>query len=320
MSLEPYERAHPFLGLQHHNLLRKIRSQTVHISNDGPVDRISLYRKPLEITQSVDPGIFSYWTDPYSFSKDWRQTIKERMANHGLRLQVMGNDDVYGILDFLQRRYPRRMADEICAFDLLRFREFGHGVVLKDERDVVRGTIFEEGYDTKEKTSFTLRLAIDKAYEGRNLGQELMTYSALLALEHGSLVKRGIIEFGNTQSLYINLNKVGWLADGFDPHINGLGSFFNICLPLDPRGLTSNQICPVRLERFISRARDGIDYRLIEATDFHGVEELYHTKDFLVAAFRRGEGHRPDQLVALPAESLHIRQGLSSFLPNRPSS
>ena len=284
--------------------------------NDGRGEAYRLYRKPLEICRSIDQSVFDCWTDPYAFSQEWRKTIKARVAKYGLSLAVMHNADTYPIKDFLYRRYPRRLADEICAFDLLRFREYGHGIILKDARGLVRGTIFEVGYDSKEKTSYTLRLAIDEAYEGRNLGHDLMIYSALLALEHGSLVKRGIIEFGNLRSLYINLNKVGWLCDGFDPHISGLGAFFHICLPLDPLGLTSNQICPHRLEAFLARARDGIDYRLIPASDFHAVEALYERREFLVAAVRRGQGERPDQLVALPPESLHLRQTLSTFLPN----
>ena len=213
------------------------------------------------------------------------------------------------IKDFLYRRYPKHIAEEICAFDLWRIRKYGHGIILQEPTGTILGTIFELGYDTRDKTSFTIRMAVEDALKGNNLGYHLMIYSSLLAMEHGSRVKRGLIQMGNIKSLYINLNKVGWVCDGFVPHITQLGAFFEIALPLDPMGLTANVVDQDSLVHFVQTHKPQEDYILIEPDNQSLVETIYAETDFKVSAVIK-PGGIDDQywLVALPKHSLQLEQ------------
>lgn len=294
----------PFWRIQRNGLMQDLRIPE-HLSMPP-----HLYLKPAGICYAPD----SIWQkanpdeDPYEFSYRWRKDIQARVADLGLSFKNIQSEDTSAIKDFLNRRYPKRLADEICAFDLFRFREYGHGIILVDDGGIVRGTIFEEKYDTAEKTSFTIRLAIDVETEGHNLGLQLMRYSVLRALETGSRVKRGLIEFGNLRSLYINLNKVGWICDGFEPHISSLGSFFRISLPLDPQGVTSNCIDLSKIGPFLAARREGIDYRIIDVADFAGVRSLYESGEFvIVALLRHDEVVKRDSFLALTKETIQYR-------------
>jgi GNAT superfamily N-acetyltransferase len=215
------------------------------------------------------------WGDRTAFTRRWQARIEAYVHSLGLRIAPMNFSHFKSVLKFLDRRYPPEIAQEICAFDLYRFRTFGHGILLLDGKDQVQGTLFEEGFDTTEKTSFSLRLAVDDSWKGHNLGFHLMIYSALQAMEQGSLVKRGLIRLDNFRSLHINLNKVGWICDHYIPEIPGLGAFFEIVLPLDPMGLTANVVNLEKLRQFIRREKEGLAYRLIPAHDAEAIADLY---------------------------------------------
>jgi len=158
-------------------------------------------------------------------------------------------------------------------------------------------------------TSYTVRLAVDESLKGKNLGYHLMMYSCLLAMEQGSRVKRGLIEFNNLRSLHINLNKVGWICDGFEPHITDLGCFFEIALPLDPLGLTGNTVDFYKLMTYIESRREGIDYRLLPAGDQDAMAELYQRTDFKVCALLKpGMVSEGATFFALPSHTLELQR------------
>ncbi|MEL7533766.1 MAG: hypothetical protein AAFN10_20805, partial [Bacteroidota bacterium] len=226
------------------------------------------------------------------------------------KLRLYDNNDIPAIKDFLEERYEPELAAEICAFDLHRFEEYGHGVILLDDAGKVRATIFEVGYHTNEKTSYTIRLAVAEELQGRDLGQQLVIYSSLIAMEYGSRIKRGIIEFDNLRSLYINLNKVGWICDEFIPDIKSLGTFFKIALPLDPKGLTGNRIDPRKALEFVRSRKENQDYKLLRFKDFEATQKMYTETDFKVVAVLKQEW-APEEfdtsmLLALPARSIHL--------------
>ncbi len=266
-----------------------------------------LYKKPADICQQPGVELPLFWQEKASFAREWRQQIECYAQALGLSLLTTSDGDIHRIKDFLARRYCPEMANEICAFDLHRFSQYGHCLVLKDASKEVQGTIFEIGYDTPEKTSYTVRLAVDQQLEGQNLGYHLMMYSSLLAMEQGSRVKRGIIQFDNIRSLYVNLNKVGWICEGFDPNIPGLGAFFHIALPLDPTGLTSNAIDREKLLAFIRSHRSERDFLLLDAEDLEGVSALYADTDFkVVAVIPPGWTGSHAQFFALPAAAIQL--------------
>lgn len=274
--------------------------------HDGPL----LFQKPADICEHSDIPLPQFWNDKYAFAEEWRRQIESTAAAYGLKLRLYNNEDIPLIKDFLEERYVPELAAEICAFDLHRFEEYGHGVILLDEQGRVRATIFEVGYHTTEKTSYTIRLAVAEELRGKDLGQQLVIYSSLIAMEYGSRIKRGIIEFDNLQSLYINLNKVGWICDELIPEIKSLGTFFKIALPLDPKGLTGNRIDQRKVVEFVRSRKENIDYKLLRFEDLEATRKMYTETDFKVVAVIKQEWapeeYDTDMLLALPSRSLHL--------------
>ncbi len=302
LDTNPYQ----FLQYQKNSFLymQEVRN---HQYDPAYSQRPLLYRKPEEICKQPGQELPLFWRDKLSFSREWRGQINSYVQSFGLELKLICDQDIPAVKDFLARRYPEEMAKEICAFDLHRFRQYGHGLVLQDRSGRVKGSIFEIGYDTVEKTSYTVRLAVDETHEGQNLGYHLMMYSSLLAMEQGSRVKRGLIQFHNTRSLYINLNKVGWICDGFDPNITSLGAFFHISMPLDPTGLTSNAIDLKKLERFIATKQNEKDYLILEAEDLEGVSCMYADTPFkVVAVLPPGMTHPSGSFFALSSDRIQL--------------
>ncbi|MEM7656691.1 MAG: hypothetical protein AAF399_11220 [Bacteroidota bacterium] len=247
------------------------------------------------------------WTKKFEFSQNWRTQIVEYVQSCGIELKVIEDQDTPEIKQFLQRRYEKAVADEICAYDLYQFRKFGHGVLLQGEDGTIQGCIFEVGYDTMDKTSYTIRLAVYEGFNGHNLGYHLMIYSSLLSMEQGSRVKRGLIQVENLKSLYINLNKVGWICDGFEPQITELGTFYEIALPLDPMGLTANRIDKDGLLTYIAEKEAGQEYRLLDHTDIPTIQAMYEETDFKICAVvKEGWLNEHPWLFALPGRSLQF--------------
>jgi hypothetical protein len=300
------ESAGSFFQYQKNALLR--HNKPAEWPQDGPL----LFKKPPEICQQSDIPLPQFWTDKFKFAEDWRSQIEHRTAAYGLKLQMIRNDDIPRVKKFLYEHYPREVAAEICAFDLHRFMEYGHGLVLINDQEEVKATIFEVGYHTPEKTSYTIRLAVSYELKGKNLGHDMVIYSSLVAMEYGSCIKRGIIEFENLHSLYINLNKVGWICDAFVPEIKDLGAFFKIALPLDPPGLTGNVIDTDKAIDFVRSRREGIDYRLVDFGDFETTTSMYANTDFVVVAvMRQGWVKDNDCLLAIPAKSMGMNRILT---------
>ncbi len=301
-----------FLSLQKNSIVHAIRSDNRH---PFETNRPYFYQKPKAICQHYSEELPLMWRDKISFSHQWRGRIEETVKSLDLTIRRIENQDTEAIKDFLYRRYPRRQAEEICAFDLYRFRKFGHGIALETPEGKVMGTIFEVGYHTSECTSYTIRLAVSDKLRGNNMGYHIMIYSSLLAMDAGSRIKRGIIQHHNLGSLHINLNKVGWICDSF-VHIDGLGYFFEIVLPLSPRGLVQNRIDFGKLTQFIEHNEAGTDYMLIDPMDTATLQHMYEHTSFKVVALIRKGFTKPaydNQLLAIPASQLQMPLNTPSF-------
>ncbi|MEZ4775690.1 MAG: hypothetical protein R3D00_21090 [Bacteroidia bacterium] len=308
---------YPFLGYQKNSLLRKVRTlaDPATGSEQAIIKPPFLYQKPFDICKKTDEGLTLFWDDHNGFAREYRKQIEEHIRSYGLKIRLMTNNDTPGVLEFLSRRYPPHIASEISPFDLYRFRNFGHGILLEDKMGKIHGTIFEELYGTKEKTSYTMRLAVSEEYKGKKLGFHVMIFSSLNAMEQGARVKRGLIEFYNHRSLHINLNNVGWICDGFEPHISGLGAFFRIALPLDPRGLTTNVVDIDKLRNFIETRIPEKDYQLIAVEDYETICQMYETTDFKVVAFLQpGIVTNGASFFAMPCERLQMINTDSGWL------
>ncbi|TAE60968.1 MAG: hypothetical protein EAZ89_01035 [Bacteroidetes bacterium] len=302
--LQDPNQLYPFLYIQRNAIMNTIRNKDFVQREDGTP---FLYRKPSIICEPTGDALARTWIDKNKFAQAWKNRIERNVESFGLKLTKIEDWNTPDVLDFLNRRYPPELAKEICAFDLYRFRKYGHGIVLFDKNKEIQGTIFEEGYDTLEKTSFTLRMAVSESLEGRNLGYNLMMYSCLTAMEQGSRVKRGLIQVNNLRSLHINLNKVGWICEKYI-EITGLGSFFEIALPLDPMGMTSNIIEPSGIREFLRLHRKDQDYRLVSAESISEIKELYSSGEWKVVALAgKSAGFDNPMLLALSPERISFQ-------------
>lgn len=296
---------YPFLSLQAHSL--KLHKQQEPKRRPVLHAPKPLYQKPKEICRPVGSALVDAWDiqRTMEFCRDWRSKISAYVKSIGLEIRLMDDADTPGILKFMENRYPPFHQKEVCAFDLFRWRSFGHGVVLVDGNGGIQGTVFENGYDTPEKTSFTIRLAVAEEWSGHGLGHQVMIYSCLLAMEKGSRVKRGIIQCINHRSLYINLNQVGWVCDSLESRVNGLGNFFHIALPLNPFSLVANTIDPLKVPGYLAEKIEGEDYKLIPANNTREIEELFKDNRFKIIAFMREDNYFDEPtLLALNSKLL----------------
>ncbi|MCI4670052.1 MAG: hypothetical protein MRZ79_18085 [Bacteroidia bacterium] len=295
----------PFLSLQA-NSLRLFNQNKDSMLPEAEAMK-PLYQKPSEICNAVGSAMLDAWDKQKTmeFCQAWRKKIEDRIKSMGLEIRMMCDVDTPGILKFMEERYPPFHRKEVCAFDLFRWRSFGHGVVLVDKDQNIQGTVFENGYDTAEKTSFTIRLAVSQKWSGNGLGYQLMLYSCLLAMEKGSQVKRGIIQCINHRSLYINMNQVGWICDRLEMGINGLGNFFHIALPLNPYSLVSNCVDAAKVPAYLKDKVEGEDYLLVPVNDTGAIKRSFVDNEFKFIAFlKEGNSFRKPFFLALSNELL----------------
>lgn len=257
-----------------------------HISRhtDGVGESIIFRKFPGEINS---PYHYSELQDEAFYLEKEKENLLSYFHSRGLQISFLhqNKEDFEGVLTYLENRYDSSHSQEICAFDLYRFVEFGYGLLVKDRNSRIVGTIFEVFYDTAIPSAFTIRLSIDESLQGYNLGHKLMKYSCLLSMEKGIKVKRAIIEINNSISLHVNLNKTGWICEGYLPKVPGLGSFFKISLPLSPYGLETNTVDKDVITSFLLKKRKGIDYQLIPFMDEQNLSRLYAETDFFVVSF-----------------------------------
>lgn len=304
----------PFLSYQPHSLnYRNLHAPQGHASPQPGL----LFQKPKGICTSIGSAITDVWNQrqKLEFSRAWRDKIQKSVNAYGLYFRNMDDKDTPKIMKFMEERYPPLQQREISPFDLFRWRKFGHGLLLFNREGEVKGTVFEISYRTEEKTSFTIRLAVAEELSGKNLGYQVMMYSCLLAMERGSRVKRGIIQCLNHRSLYINLNRVGWICDGFESDLTDLGTFYHISLPLDPLSLISNQIDVNKAQVYMKKKKQGLHYELIPADNLDMARDLFHHTSFKIAGFLKAGIAGPEaMLLAISSNELNYQGGDQDWL------
>ncbi|MCD4679765.1 MAG: hypothetical protein K8S00_05195 [Bacteroidales bacterium] len=267
------------------------------------------YQKPAYLCQENEQ--WKNYTDNDKFIIKYMLNIEKHFNSLGLKVRL-GNVDDIGKIDKFCRDcysiYSNVAINAVTAYDIYRFVKFGNAIMLEDDQKNIFGSVFEVGYDTPDRSSYAMRLAINPTIQDKNLGFLLVEYSCLLGMKRGSLVIRGLVETDNITSFYIVLNKMGWICDGFEKHIRcGVDSGFTISLPLTPGGFTSNRIDKNKLLDYIKHNKAGQDFILIDYDDIDKIGDIYERDDFLVvAALRKGQISGIDQFFALPVEKLNI--------------
>ncbi|MBN1579000.1 MAG: GNAT family N-acetyltransferase [Chitinispirillaceae bacterium] len=262
---------------------------------------IKIY-KPREICKDPTPEALRKLKLPEKkFIRRFKDEIEKELSVRGLSIRLATFADILPLETFIQTCFKPEEASEVSPYDLFRFIQFGHGLLLENNEPSIVGCVFEIPYDTPDKVSFLIRLGIDKNYVGVNLGKSIMEYSCLIAMEHGSKVKKAVVDFDNFPQICIMLNKAGWIFDSYYPDAPGMGTVFSALLPLSKRDLTLTAIAREKLEAYLAFHIDGVDYKIIDPYDTSGITRLYQCGDFVIAALIKQEASgTANKFVAFP--------------------
>ncbi len=261
------------------------------------------YMKPRELCYQSDEYVLNLSLGEFiTFSlRIIEQAIKEK----GLVFRRATITDIEDLFAFIKTRYPMDIAEEISTYDLYRFITFGHGLVVQTQQGSIVACLFEVGYDTLDRTSYTLRLAVDPVLSGLNIGQALIEYSCLLAMKRGSKVKRGLLDLENFPSAHILINKVGWIAEAFYPNLAPLGTCFTICLPLHKRGFLQNRVNLSALPDYMSHKKEDKDFIIAPAHNIEYIDQAYKQHFRVIAYIKKGILNNHDNFFLVPASDLY---------------
>jgi hypothetical protein len=212
------------------------------------------------------------------------------------------------VYEFIISRFNKEYIDDVSKYDLFRFIEYGHGLIIEDSHKIILGCLFEVGYEKKWKISYSLRLGIDEELKGKGLGKLLTIYSCLLAMERGLHLKIGLISINNLASLHIHVNQVGWLIDKFYHDLDSLGLSFEFSMPLTPDALLRNRIDQDGMQAYIEEHIEGVDFLLIDCEDVETIKSVYMNCKFKIAAIitKNFLGGKP-LFFALPVKMLYTK-------------
>jgi len=219
------------------------------------------------------------------FAKAYKENIQAEISSHGLFLRMAEIKDIDPVYNFIITRYTKEYLEDVSRYDIFRFIEYGHGLIIEDAHQQILGCLFEVGYEKDhKKISYSIRLGVDESLKGKGLGRLLTVYSCLLAMERGMQVKIGLIDFNNFLSLHIHVNQVGWLIDSFYDNLDSLGLSFEFSLPLTPEGILANRIDLDKVQSYVAGHLEGIDYLLIRSNDIETIKTVYKNRSFKIAA------------------------------------
>ena len=268
-----------------------------------------IYQKPSSICKTLtsDEKYLMNLSDS-DFIDVQKKGIEEDLEKIGYKIRLANYDDIEKLWSFTEARYVKLGGNELSAYDYYRFIKFGTALILHKEEEIF-GCVFEIAYDAPLRTSYPLRLVLDENIKGNNIGLWMVLYLSLIAKKRGSEINRSVISFDNHISLYVQVNKQGWILNGVNPNIKGLTNYFEACLPLSNTGIMQNKIDMQKLIGFIKKHEVGKDYKLIECDNLEAVQQSFKQKYLITAFIREGIIDEHNYFFALPAEELEYKMG-----------
>ncbi len=262
------------------------------------------YRKPAEICRFSDD-----WEHPREglagFIDSQKREIEDRVAGLGLRLRLARPGDMDGVMDLHRRCFPPETTSLESAYVLHRILSYGYAPVIEDAAGVIVGANVCVGYDDPDRTAYGVRITVDRAVAGHNLGAELVNYACLMGMERGSRLRRGLLAPTNYGSASNFLNYVGYVCESFHPELPGFGPRFIVALPLTPGGVRNNRIDLDKLDAFVRAREEGLDFRLLDPLDLEEIDRCHRESPFRIAAFcKKGRFFEDNRFVALPKDRL----------------
>jgi len=267
----------------------------------------TFYRKPAEIC--IDRSQWQHLHETELFIKTNKQEIERFFNDQGLKLVKGELNDIERLYRFTHDRwiiFGERIANDLSAYDIYRFILFGYALMLENKEGELLACVYSAYYQTPDKCTFNLRLAMDERLKGKNTGLHMVNYLNLIAMEKGMLTDRGLLETDNSVSAYLHLNKMGCVFDNYHPELQlGIQKAFMLSLRLTPVDFVYNRIDIEKLLRYIEHNQAGSDYQLIDFDDFQNIESLYKEGRYLIVAMIR-EGWLTDKNLyfALPKSQL----------------
>ena len=263
-----------------------------------------IYQKPKTICKTLtDEEAYLMNLSDLDFIAIQKKEIEDELKKHDYEIRTSNYDDINALWSFTEARYVKLEGNELSAYDYYRFIKFGTGLILHKKEEIC-ACVFEIAYDKPQRTSYPLRLVLDESIKGNNVGLLMVLYLSLIAKKRGSEINRSVISFDNHISLYVQVNKQGWVLNGVNPNIKGLTNYFEACLPLSKTGLMQNKIDMQKLVDFIKTHVRGQDYLLIECNNLEAVQDCFQKNYLITALIREGIIDNKNYFFAMPAEEL----------------
>jgi len=270
------------------------------------VNSYFLYKKPDDIC--IDKGELEPYFRSENFIPAVKSLIEDNINSQGFTMRLAVNDDIIEIENLIAKCFPEKASRDSNPYDFYRFISFGHGILVETAEKQLIGCVFEEPFDTPERTSYGLRLAIDKTVKSRDMGVMLVEYSSLLAMERGSGVKRSLIMADNFVASHIVLNKLGWIYEDYCPDLKWLAPSFTGNLPLKNETFATNRVDMKKLYEFLKAKTPGKDYLLTDWNDEEGFRRIYGEGKFVICSIIKPEFffNPKHQFVSLPVDSIKL--------------
>ncbi|MFH1134775.1 MAG: hypothetical protein V1816_01680 [Pseudomonadota bacterium] len=267
-----------------------------------------LYRKP-ECLCRIDPELETILEADrvLQFANLAQDRLVDEARRAGLRLRRAVSGDMDLITDLLGRCFLPDTPSLENQYSLHLILTYGYAAVLESPGGRLEGCNICAGYDDPDRTAFGIRVAVDQAAGGRNLGALLVSYTSLEGMKRGARLRRGLLSPTNFGSGANFLNHVGYLGESYHPCLPSFGPRFVVVLPLTPAGIGNNRIDQEKMLEFIDQGEPEKDYRLIDCENLDLISDTYNNTDFRVAAFvKKGMLSDRNQLLALAKSALRF--------------
>ncbi len=253
------------------------------------------YIKPKAITVALTTMEQEWLKQPRDlFIQSYIDYIDRTLEKFQLVIRKAFVEDIKMIQQFIHEHYPLAKSSWVTVYDIFRMTKFGNGILICDAQNQIKACLFEIGYDTPDRTSYSVRLLVHPGLSGNNIGILLSQYGCLLAMKRGSRVKRALIDCQNIKQLYIQLNRIGWICDHFYANIDGLVPNFTACLPLTPSGLLENRVDKEKTAHFIQTHTRGLDFELIPVSRTDILEINLSNDEFALVGILRSTPEDPE--------------------------
>lgn len=277
------------------------------------MENIFLYQKPLELCSDLtEREQFLLKLSDEEFIREYKKDIERKIEENGYKLRGTTVHDILALDEFGIRNQPRKdIPHWVSVYDLYRFIEFGQGIIVESADKKMIGSAFEIGYNTPDKTSYSIRLVVDKECRMQGLGILIAVYTCLLAMERGSRIKRAYIDYFNHTSAYLNMNKLGWMVDGIVAKLEGLRPqipSLTYCAPITKKGLLCNRFDHKKALEFIKTKQKDKDYKLLSVTNIDELTDCYTKTNFRIIGFIKNDETTNNYYFAVPAQTIHFNE------------